>query len=62
MTGFTRLARFTGVILVLMTADFAVSLQVVQVVEPFLLRGRESYPGFLALARPGVDLPVARLF
>jgi hypothetical protein len=34
----------------------------IQVLEPCLLYGLYGYPGFRELAKPGADLPVARLF
>jgi len=46
----------------LVRLDQELARRAIQVLEPCLLYGLYGYPGFRELARPGADLPVARLF
>jgi hypothetical protein len=49
-----------GTLIVPLDQDLA--RRAIQVLDPCLLYGLYGYPGFRELARPGLDLPVARLF
>ena len=42
--------------------DQELARRAIQVLEPCLLYGLYGYPGFRDLAKPGADLPVARIF
>ena len=56
----TELDLPAGTLIVPLDQDLA--RRAIQVLEPCLLYGLYGYPGFRELARPGADLPVARLF
>ena len=51
-----------GTLVVSLDQDPGLARRAIQVLEPCLLYGLYGYPGFRALAVPGANLPVSRLF
>ncbi len=56
----TELELPAGTLIVPLDQDLA--RRAIQILDPCLLYGLYGYPGFRELAKPGLDLPVSRLF